>query len=702
MSYLPDVVSSIEPAGFSGEENPYPVTDLATHFPLLGESETVYTSDNLLQTGSMDLFDNYDWSAIFQDENFGEIMETVGFVNPPYSLNYDQTMVNPNRCNPTFRAISAQNHKNNDLPSQPPQAAADDLSRFGSRLPSLDPEDHQQPRSKEDSIRVDEQSSPWQAPKFPYSLLEVTAECRQKVSQKIAKFANVVPDQFELPSKHTLNRFVAMYIAGANDHNPVLHLPSLALDSIAVELFLAIVAVGARFAREMEANLELFHIAQAIAFERIKRMNLNMEETVTTPANDAEETSPTAVRGASESNGSWRDQTRIEGTQAMIIMMASLWFGREPGARSGEAASFRSMLEVRMRDLVEGAASPQYDIPWKQWVRQETIKRIVLVTFTLLNVQTILLDSAPLLWWTEISCDLPCSEEMWNAKNAESWNLARARHVAAFSVQATMQNLFHADPRAYRPFFSSLGGYFLIHAILQSNWILQQSRRLRAESANAQSQDLTQIQQALRQWRRGWERNQESSMNPTSPSGPLTFTSTALLRLAYVRITTDMRFIPALKTWNPDRVVKEFLQTSPVKRSEQATRAALHCAHALSIPVRIGLGFVAHTQSFYWASQHALCSLECALFLSKWLVTITGSPLAELTKEEALVLDFVIQIVAETPFRSSRETLLGTNLRLSKTVVRTWASLYPGGNVWEMVDLVGRSMKACADSITAD
>lgn len=191
-------------------------------------------------------------------------------------------------------------------------------------------------------------------------------------------------------------------------------------------------------------------------------------------------------------------------------------------------------------------------------------------------------------------------------------------------------------------------------------------------------------------------------MNPTSPSGPLTFTSTALLRLAYVRITTDMRFIPALKTWNPDRVVKEFLQTSPVKRSEQATRAALHCAHALSIPVRIGLGFVAHTQSFYWASQHALCSLECALFLSKWLVTITGSPLAELTKEEALVLDFVIQIVAETPFRSSRETLLGTNLRLSKTVVRTWASLYPGGNVWEMVDLVGRSMKACADSITAD
>lgn len=83
----------------------------------------------------------------------------------------------------------------------------------------------------------------------------------------------------------------------------------------------------------------------------------------------------------------------------------------------------------------------------------------------------------------------------------------------------------------------------------------------------------------------------------------------------------------------------------------------------------------------------------------KWLATVTDSPSSELAKEETLVLDFVIQIIAEAPFRASRLSLLGTRLCLSKTVMLAWASLYPGGNVWEMVDLVGGSMRACADAI---
>lgn len=691
---FPEIVSSIEPHGFSGED-----IDLGNQFSSLGGSETAYTSDTLLQTSSTDLFDNYDWSVIFQDENFGEIPDSVGLGNLQSSLNYDRILANLHPYDLAFTANDAQNLTNSDLPPRPRKMAGGHLSRFGSRLPSLDPESHQQTQSDEKIIREEQPSSLWQQPGDRYSVLEVTAQCHQEVSQEIAQYAAVLPDQFELPSRHTLNRFVAMYVVGANHHNPVLHLPTLALDSIAVELFLAIVAVGARFAREMEANRQLFLVARTIAFERMKRDDFRGETATTIQAHDAEAVPTTALPEASESEASRRHRTLIESTQAMVIMMASLWFGREPGARSGEAALFRSMLEVRMRHLAEGAKSSQCGDTWHQWARQETLKRIVLITFTLLNVQTIILDSPPSFWWTEITCDLPCSEETWNARNAELWNLARARDAVATSVPETMHDLFHKEPGAYRPFFSSLGGYFLIHAILQSIWILQRSKRLRAESSNAQSHDLTQIQQILRQWRRGWERNQESSMNPTGPSGPLTFTSTALLRLAYVRITTDMRFIPALRTWDPDRVARDFLQAPPVARGEQATRAALHCVHALSIPVRIGLSFIAHTQSFYWASQHALCSLECALFLSKWLATVTDSPLSGLAKEETLVLDFVIQIVAETPFRASRESLLGARFRLSKTVMLAWASLYPGGNVWEMVDLVGESMKACADAI---
>ncbi|KIX94352.1 uncharacterized protein Z520_10062 [Fonsecaea multimorphosa CBS 102226] len=680
----------------------YPINDLATSLQLPGEDDTVSGSRDLTQSAPTDLFDNYDWSAIFQDENFGEIMVDVVFPDPAYSLSYDTTLLDHTRHNPTSASMSAQNRRANCPTSQPLRAEPGDLSRFGSRLPSLDPEDRQQQRPEAGGQGVEGHSSPWQQSRLPHCLREVTSTCRQRMLQELANFTNVVPAQFELPSRHTLTRFVAMYIAGFNDHNPVLHLPTLALDSIAVELFLSIASIGARYAHEREASLDLFEVARAVAFERVKRTTDCSAANVPRQVNGAEGIPLSDPPAGSVSRDCWDDQMRVEVIQALVLMIGSLWFGRTPGARSGEAASFRSLLEVMIRDLAESATTCQTDVSWEQWVRQETIKRIVLVTFTLMNLQTIILDCAPSLWWTEVLLDLPCSEEMWNAKTPALWNLARARDTTATSVQTTMENLFYTDPRTYRPFFSSLGGYFLIHAILQSIWILQQSRRLRAESANAQAQDIKHIQQALRQWRRGWERNQESSMNPISPSGPLTFTSTALLRLAYVRITTETRFIPSLNTWNPDRVVKAFLQTPPVERSEQATRAALHCAHALSIPVKIGLNFVARTQSFYWASQHALCSLECALFLSKWLTTITATSPTELTKEETLVLDFVIQIVAETPNRSSRETLLRTNIRLSKTVVSTWATLYPGGNVWEMVDLVGKSMKACADATCAN
>ena len=74
------------------------------------------------------------------------------------------------------------------------QAAAVELSRFGSRLPSLSPEDQNPPRSDEDNTRPKQPWIPWQPPGDPHSLPEITAECRQKILQEIAKFAKVVPD----------------------------------------------------------------------------------------------------------------------------------------------------------------------------------------------------------------------------------------------------------------------------------------------------------------------------------------------------------------------------------------------------------------------------------------------------------------------------------------------------------------------------
>lgn len=154
--------------------------------------------------------------------------------------------------------------------------------------------------------------------------------------------------------------------------------------------------------------------------------------------------------------------------------------------------------------------------------------------------------------------------------------------------------------------FSSLGGCALIHALIQKIWLVRNVRlplqqpedRLSADQMNA-------FENALRIWAIYWEQNQESSMDPLSPHGPIAFTSTALMRLAYIRLNMSLHASPS------------------IQRSERLTQAALHCAHALSIPVKLGLSYIAETQVRFSSNQHALCSLGCALLLSKWLECVT-------------------------------------------------------------------------------
>lgn len=129
------------------------------------------------------------------------------------------------------------------------------------------------------------------------------------------------------------------------------------------------------------------------------------------------------------------------------------------------------------------------------------------------------------------------------------------------------------------------------------------------------------------------------------------------------------------------------------------TRAALHCAQGLGIPIKLGINFVAHTQVFYWSNQYALCSFECALLLlTKWLeAVVVPRPAPALTENERNLLDFVVQLVNHTEYEAPREQLLRNNKSLSVIILRLWAKLFHQDSGWEIVDLVGRSLRAYAD-----
>ena len=221
-----------------------------------------------------------------------------------------------------------------------------------------------------------------------------------------------------------------------------------------------------------------------------------------------------------------------------------------------------------------------------------------------------------------------------------------------------------------------------------------------AQSNSLRSEDIEELSYALRSWQAGWQKTPESSLEPLSPFGPMAFNSTALLRLAWIRLHWDLGPSRNLESRDPALMAMAFKSSPPVRRDSQLSHAILHAAHALSIPVRIGISFVARTHTVTWSQQHSLCNLECAVFLSKWLESIANTAVQQplIPKERSLV-SMIRSMLKETDFAvpTSRDTT-GKDIRhLGIAVVRAWAETFKGGHAFQIVGIIGASLEMYAD-----
>ncbi|CEO60345.1 hypothetical protein PMG11_04976 [Penicillium brasilianum] len=536
------------------------------------------------------------------------------------------------------------------------------LPRHGAQLPSLQPEGYQtSPKTRQ-----------------PTGFVPVTAQCRDKALEALADYASVVSDP-SLPSRHALSRCLTGYLMGFHDHYPIVHKPTLNVDSMSLPLFLSMAALGARYSREPDTSMRLYQIAKPVTLERFRRVFLS---------------------GSMPSVNVANDQDTLELLQALLMLISvSSWFINNPPYH--ESLSIRSLMATLLRkDGIN--CLPEFDGTWTSWIRRECVKRTKLIVCCFFNIHTIVFDIPPIILTEELSLDLPCTETEWQAPRADLWQAARTQSPGEPNLQEALSALF--TPNSGMERFSSLGGYVLIHALLQDIWLMTKASRLalsrgyRLGSSIASTPELISMEQALERWCQCWERNQESSIDPLSPHGPISFTSAALVRLAYIRLNADCGSARQLQTWDPVQIATSLKDNLRVERGDRLTRAALHCAHALSTPVKLGIGFVAHSQVALWSNQHALCSLECAVLLAKWLEAVTvPDPNPGLTEQETRLRDFVLEMVMEVQHGVSREWLLATNTRLSAAVTRLWARLFTADYIWEMVSLIGRSLNSYAD-----
>jgi hypothetical protein len=251
---------------------------------------------------------------------------------------------------------------------------------------------------------------------------------------------------------------------------------------------------------------------------------------------------------------------------------------------------------------------------------------------------------------------------------------------------------------------SAVSNYALIFAILQCIFLLREGRTTIPQangSEGLRTEDIDSLSSALQRWQARWENCPESTIEPTASNGPVSFNSTALLRLAWIRLHADLGPCRNLASRDPTLIVEAFKNCPPLKRHSGLAFPIMQAAHALSIPVRMGVAYVAKVQTREWSVQHSLCLLECAVFLSKYFETLASTLAnAPLTTQEVGLINLCRSIVQETGLFKDEVFEPASDVQgweklirhLSTAVAMLWAEIFSGTHVFEVVSTIGESL----------
>ncbi|KAB5566595.1 fungal-specific transcription factor domain-containing protein [Coniochaeta sp. 2T2.1] len=624
-------------------------------------------------------------------------------------------------------------------------------SAFPSRFPSLQPD----PRDGADGAsRMHEEGM--RAPAWRISTMDHTV-----IRNRLDEFSSVLPNDFVFPSRHTLTRFLEGYISGFHEHLPFLHIPTLAPTELSPELLLAILAVGAQYRFETNRGHALWYAAKAVALEQIRRRHshevhgllptpaaYSPHSTRPSPSSGFRHSFPSAMQERPMTQDTHREpyspntpQSRLETIQALLLLFAvGLW-----GAKAilHEAFSIQSLLALLVRE--EGLhAEPNQAMDWETWIRLEASTRTKLIAYCFFNLCSIAYNTPPLLLTSEVNLYLPNPSRLWRAETAWQWQEARQSYpTAEIPLQDAFSRLLNRPSQGPPSPVSSLGNYVLIHALIQHIYLLKQTSFASLSPFDVhrglKPEDVEEVSQALRVWTIGFEQHRQLRASETGQQmigvdpfsgGPVAFNSTALLRLAYMRLYTDLNPSRGLETRDHVLIAQSFSQAPVLVRSPRLHRAVVQAIHALSMLVKMGVNYVARTKSLEWSMQHSLCNLECAVVLSKWLITLAsiGPNEPPATAEEKNFLEMVRRMLDETEFavpidpslsgpsgghhpqhhhhqqhRSMDMSGGGTDAiklrQLAAAVIRLWAETFKGTHIFEIIRIMGAGLEGYADMV---
>ncbi|QQK43458.1 Hydrogen peroxide stress regulator [Penicillium digitatum] len=558
-------------------------------------------------------------------------------------------------------------------------------------------EHHERPRRSGDGSRGDSPFRSWlpSVPRGDQSLgtlsdselsqyakrtsrFNVTEDQRFRLAASLEEFRNVIPD-FVLPSRHTLTRYLTSYFEGFHPHLPFMHVPTFRINEHFPEVILAIMTIGAQYRFEHRNAERMFHVSKAVLFERMSREPLfpakqnynsgSQEPLGISPYSNLGDQSLTQPQVMAERTAIWKN---TEITRCLLILMGySTW---ESARLVQEAFHLQGVLVRHLREagLKEDAtrSDPRVPLDWYQWADQESRRRTKLTAFCFIHVHSIAYNAYPSLRSNEIHLRLPCSTIEWTASTAAEWEAAQQERGP--------QQLFFQDALTL---------------------LLQKSRSVKPlDPIPAPLEELNKLERALRSWTSVWQQAPESSLDPHNENGPIPFTSSAFLGLAYVRLSLNLGPHRRLETRDPIIIATALRHSPRPERSYRLTPALIYAAHALSVPVRLGIDHIARSQAFFWSVRHSLASLECAVLLSNWLFTLAeAGPDQSLSEHETRILRWTRRIIEEA--YSSIDTDEGEAppdlepASLGLAVLKLWSRLFGTNTQWPFINVLGLSLE---------
>ncbi|KAL4801065.1 hypothetical protein BDV19DRAFT_384079 [Aspergillus venezuelensis] len=374
-----------------------------------------------------------------------------------------------------------------------------------------------------------------------------------------------------------------------------------------------------------------------------------------------------------------------------LLCLAQFAAWRDDSDLKHETPVLKSLLvqTLRLSGLGE-TAQPARDPPWEHWAEQESERRTKMFAFCFLIVHGTAYDEAPSIWADEINLILPCSCPEWTAPDATAWSLLRQNIISEQGrFNRTLDVLLSSsdcnDSGTCYP--TPVGNYVLIHGLLQMIlWTPQ--FLLRTVSSKPVNDAQSIYESGLRQWTSYWQNTPESSLQPLDPNGPLPFTSTALLSLAYVRNATGPCRSRMLFTWSPTQIAHELRSSRPPERNWPSLLAAYHATNLLSTLVGLGIQYVSRNQTILWGIEATLAGLDCAVFLEKWLrqmqAAMTEVPLTDM---EAQVFDWVREVVHEGLL--SIDEASSPSTVLPDHIITIWSHVMRGNSPFPFIELIG-------------